>query len=153
MKARCPSCGRVPTPLFPCCDSAGIATPAPTVAQRIADVERLEALVELGPKREVLGFEVVRPPGPWGEARGLSLATQVGQAAHSLLMFSGPSVRDEHLPLLERLVALDGLRRNEPCSATELAAVAKAATSRELLHKFPGRLDRLVARGRLPRPS
>lgn len=153
MKARCPSCGRVPTPLFPCCDSAGIATPAPTVAQRIADVERFEALIELAPKRELIGFEVVRPAGPWGAAGGLSLATQLEQAAHSLLMFSGPSVRDDHLPNLERVVAIDGERRNEACSSSELAAVAKAATSRELLHKFPGRLDRLVARGRLPRPS
>lgn len=152
MKLRCPYCGLVPTPLFPCCDSARIVA-GPLVAERVAAVEQVEAVAGLAPRRELIGLEVVRPPGPWGAGGGLSLATKPEQAAFNLLMFSAPSVLDEHLPNLERVVAIDGERRNEACSSSELAAVAKAATSRELLAKFPGRLDRLVALGRLPRPS
>ena len=150
MKLRCPYCGKVPTPLFPCCDSAGIVA-APLVAERVAAAEQVEALAGLAPRRELIGFEVVRPAGPWGEGGGLSLASTPERAAFNLLMFSAPSVRDDHIPVLERVVAIDGERRNEACKPSELAAVAKAATSRELLNKFPGRLDRLVALGRLPR--
>lgn len=148
----CPTCGRTALPLVPCCAVAReparveLAPPPPPIVEPPRPIVR-EVV------REVLGFEIVRPPGPWGAERGLSLAHTPDVAAHSMLMFSGPSTAVEHLPILERAVRIDGARVNETLTPAELHEVAKAATHAKHTAKFPGRLARLIDAGRLPRPT
>lgn len=148
----CPTCGRTALPLVPCCPVprepalVELAPPPPPIVEPLRPIVR-EVV------REVLGFEVVRPPGPWGAGGGLSLAQTPDMAAFSMLMFSGPATALEHLPILERAVRIDGARVNESLTPAELHEVAKAATHPKHAAKFPGRLARLIDAGRLPRPT
>lgn len=141
----CAECGRPSMPLFPCCPPR--APRAPTPAEVDWGVVHAAVLTI-----KHVGFEIMRPAGPWGARDGLSFAKTLSEAAHAMLMFSGGSVLDAYLPELERVLEdEDGQRHNVAPTTEDLVGVAVAAASGEHRMKFPGRLHRLVATRRLPR--
>lgn len=134
----CEVCGRPSMPLFPCCERITRSPRAPDTSPTRVD----EAKRQPPEEGRFVAYEIVRPAaGLWGAAGGLSSRSDCAGIAHSMLMFSSAMVATEHLPVLERIVEL----------AEDLVGVAVAADRPEHRSRFPGRLERLQAAGRLPR--
>lgn len=145
----CAVCGRPSMPLFPCCERVTTTPRAPDTSPARVD----EAKRQPAEEGRFVAYEIVRPAaGLWGDAGGLSSRSDCAGIAHSMLMYSSAMVATEHLPVLERIIELeDGKRVNRPARIEDLVGVAVAADREEHRSRFPGRLERLQAAGRLPR--
>lgn len=121
---------------------------------------RSSPLIEPASRGVFVAFVVWRPGRPdarevWArEGRVLFRCADAIPTAEAMLRFAAPTVPEELLPELRRIEDLDGAPEciGEP-SDEDRGAVADAAAREVMARTWPGRLERLVAAGRLPRRS